>query len=65
MPSYGREYDVLSGPTAAQLTMLAGLHDRVVFTLKRLREIADPLPGLKVLHQFLLERWYSATMLAN
>ena len=42
---YGREYDGLSGPTAAQLTVLAGLHDRVGFTLIRLRETAHPLTG--------------------
>ena len=42
---HGREYDGLSGPTAAQLTVLAGLHDRVGFTVKRLRETADPPTG--------------------
>ena len=42
---YGRENDGLSGPSAAQLTVLAGLHDRVGFTFKRLGEIAEPLPG--------------------
>ena len=42
---YGREYDGLSAPTSARMTVLAGLHSRVGLTLKRLREIADPLPG--------------------
>ena len=36
---------VLSGPATAQLTVLAGLHDRVGLTFKRLRETADPLTG--------------------
>ena len=43
---YGREYDGLSGPTAAQLTVLSGLHDRVGFAFKRLREIEKPLESL-------------------
>ena len=30
----GREYGGLSGPTVAQLTVLAGLRDRVGFTVK-------------------------------
>ena len=42
---YRREHDGLSGPTAAQLTVLAGLHDRVGFTSIRLKDIADPLTG--------------------
>ena len=41
----GRENDGFSGPTAAQWTVLGGLHDRVGFTLRRLREIAEPLTG--------------------
>ena len=40
---YGRENDGFSGPTAAQWTVLGGLHDRVGFSLRRLREIDDPL----------------------
>ena len=42
---HGSEYEGLSGPTAAQLTVLAGLHDRVGFTFIMLREIPDPLTG--------------------
>ena len=36
MPSMAREYDGLSGSTAAHLTVLAGLHDRAGFTLKKI-----------------------------
>ena len=42
---YGRDYDGFSSPTAPQLAVLGGLHDRVGFTLRRLREKGDPPTG--------------------
>ena len=38
----GREYDGVSGPTAAQLTVLGGLHDRVGFMFKTVERRSRP-----------------------